>query len=361
MRYLKKIYSSLLILSMMVMMVGQTAFAAEEEYTYTVRLYAGNQGVLTGTGVSVSGGGSISYGRDEIVIRGLKYDDVVYITPQEAANVTDERYYVKGVRRSGRDNSEAVEASFRVACDRDYVIAYGIVGDMAAYRVNYLDEDGNSLLPSNTYYGPIGERQYVSARYVDGYQPDVLNLVKTLSDNEAENVFDFRYTAVSTGTETPGTTTTLPGTVTVTETGGGTETTEVVTGGGAGAGAATGGAGAAGAGGADADAAGADGADADEAADAGVDDAAADAGDAVGGDVVSSPDENVPQSNLQNLDGDEEVPLAIGPDQAGTRMGYLPVYIGISAVAMLTLLVTAIGLKRRQKARIAGLDDRKEP
>ena len=345
MKYLRKLCGSLLLLSLLFMMTGQTALAAEEEYTYTVRLYAGNQGTLTGDGISVPTGAQISTGPDEIVIRGLKYGETVYITPQAAASAADEKYYVRGVRRSGRDNSEATESAFRIASDRDYVIAYGIKGDMVAYTVNYLDAQGNRLLASDTYYGVAGERQYVSARYMDGYQPQALNLVKTLSVNEAENVFDFQYTRIGTGGGTAGGTTVEEGTVTVIETPGPVTdggVTDAGTTGGAAAGAA--GAVGGGAGGAAAGDAGA--------ADAGAGGAAGDAGaaDAVGGDLVDVPDGEVPQSNLQDLD-DEEVPLAnIGGDQAGMVMGYLPIYIGIAAVALSALLMTAIYLKRRRKA-----------
>lgn len=151
----------------------------------------------------ISDTASVVYGRDCTTVTGLRYGDTVYIRPQEAAAATDARYHVKGVRRSGRDNSEAEAPAFRVACDRDYVVAYGISGDMAAYRVNYLDMEGNQIMASDTYYGNVGERQYVSSRYVEGYQPQALSLVKTLSANEAENVFDFRYAPV--GVQTPGT------------------------------------------------------------------------------------------------------------------------------------------------------------
>ncbi len=89
---------------------------------------------------------------------------------------------------------------------------------MVAYTVNYLDADGNRLLASDTYYGVVGERQYVSARYVDGYQPQALNLVKTLSGNEAENVFDFQYSQAQAGGGAAGGTTVKEGTVTIIET-----------------------------------------------------------------------------------------------------------------------------------------------
>ncbi len=205
MRFLKKISAGVLLFALFFLTAGGgRVSAADEEYTYTVKLYAGNQGELSEGGVDViSDTASVVYGRDCTTVTGLRYGDTVYIRPQEAAAATDARYYVKGVRRSGRDNSEAEAPAFRVACDRDYVVAYGISGDMAAYRVNYLDMEGNQIMASDTYYGNVGERQYVSSRYVEGYQPQALSLVKTLSANEAENVFDFRYAPV--GVQTPGT------------------------------------------------------------------------------------------------------------------------------------------------------------
>ena len=198
MRWLKNKGICFLVLAFLVMRNGLTVSAAEEEYTYTVRLYAGNQGRLLGGGVDVSSeSAGVSFSDGYLVIEGLKYGDTVYIRPQAAAEVTDERYYVRGVRRSGRDNSEAEAPTFRVASDRDYVMAYGIRGNMAAYTVHYVDGDGRTLMESDTYYGNIGERQYVSSRYIDGYQPRVLNMVKTLSANTEENVFTFEYERIA--------------------------------------------------------------------------------------------------------------------------------------------------------------------
>lgn len=325
MRRWKVICMSLLIFSLILLANSQTAFAAEEEYTYTVRLYTGNIGALTGRGIEISSSqASISSGGDCAVISGLKYGDMVYIRPQDAANVTDERYYVKGVRRSGRDNEEAESPTFYVACDRDYVVAYGVKGNMAAYTVNYQDTEGKTLLQSDTYYGNIGERQYVASRYIEGYQPTTLNMVKTLSANAAENVFTFQYVKVVSnetaepGNGTGGTSSTV--TTTTSSTGGtGTTNNNGTT---------------------NAD----DDAEADEES---VEEAA------LGGDAaLILPDEEVPlaQQNLEDLD-DGEVPLAnIKLDQAGTIMGYLPVYIGIGATAVLLLLIAAIYLSRRRKA-----------
>ena len=331
MNWLKKMYTSLLILSVMFLMVGQNVLAQETDetgYTYTVRLSAGNQGELTGEGITVVRGDdnanpegtSVRREGNMMVVSGLQYDDKVYIIPGDAAKATDERYSIRGVRRSGRDNSEAVQSTGSIASDMDYVIAYRVSGNMVRYTVQYLDAAGNNLLPSDTYYGNPGERQYVSARYVDGYLPQAYNLVMTLSPNEAENVYTFRYTPVEAG----GTTATE---------GGGTTTTTT----GTGAGAGTTGAGAAGAG------AGA----------AGADDTAAGADAGVGGDVAAVPDEEVPldegPEDLVDLD-DEEVPLAnMNQERPGKIMSYLPVYIGIGLVAAIALVATAIYLRKRRK------------
>lgn len=346
MRCLKKVQLSLLILSMFIALLPQTAFAEEEEYTYTVRLYAGNQGTLTGEGISIPAGASVTYGEERIVISGLKYGDLVYIVYQDAVTVTDERYYARGVRRSGRDNSEATESSFLVASDRDYVIAYGVKGDMVAYTVNYLDADGNSLLPSDTYYGSAGERQYVSARYVDGYQPQALNMVKTLSTNEAENVFDFQYTPVQTGG--------VAGGETGNETGG---AGDAGTTGGAGDTGTTGGAGAGAAAGTDGGVTG--GADAGvaegpigEGAGIPLPDAAEGEPEVIGGDLTAVPDEDVPQ-NLQDLDEDD-VPLENKKlqESSGKMVGYMPFYIAIGVIAVAALIVMALLLRKK---RLAGI------
>lgn len=329
MKYLKKIRISLLILSVFIMTIGQTAFAADEEYTYTVKLLAGNQGTVSKDGITVPETATVSGGGDQVVISGLKYDETVYITPQASAKVTDERYYVKGIRIAGRDNSEAenVASTFNVDGDRSYVIAYGISGDLVSYTVNYVDEAGNALLASDTYYGNPGERQYVSARYVDGYLPQAYNLVKTLSSNTAENTFDFVYTPVTTPTTTTPAATTPAAPA------------------------------------ADAGAAAAPAADAGAAAVA----PAADEGAAAPGGEELTPveDEDVPQ-DLVDLDEDnEEVPLANqeidNQERPGTRMSYLPIYIGIGAAAIAGLVLATLYLKKRRAVPVQNIQSEDVP
>ena len=147
MRKFKKLLTALLSASMALSFSTVSAWA--EDYTYTVTFYAGNQGVFSGT---------------------------------------------QGLRMSGRDNDEQMEEpAFWVTGDEDYVVAYGIRGDMTSYTVNYVDENGNELAPSRTYYGNVGDRPVVAYLYMEGYNPEALTLTRTLSANQADNVFTFEY------------------------------------------------------------------------------------------------------------------------------------------------------------------------
>ncbi|MCI8638071.1 MAG: MucBP domain-containing protein [Coprococcus sp.] len=336
----KKIRMGLLTASAAVLVMGMTAFAEEgngngavqgtggaggveegDAYTYTVRLNAGNQGELTGDGITAPGGASIQREGDWLVVKGLKYGDTLYMVPQDAVKVTDERYDVRGVRRSGRDNSDATESTFTVASDRDYVIAYYVAGDRVAYTVNYLDADGNQLLGSDTYYGKPGERQYVSARYVEGYTPNALNMVMTLSTNEAGNVFNFRYTPIP----TPGSTTETGPTT--------TEATPAPTPGGTEEGTTT--------------PEGGETPGGEETPTPGGEETPE---PPIGGDA-NLPDENVPQGtqDLDNLE-DGEVPLsneALNSDRPGTVMSYLPIYAGIGIAVVVILAAAAFYIKKK--------------
>ena len=227
MRSCGRLRKGLLIMALLLCMTVQTAFAAEggneKEYTYTVTLFAGNQGSFNGTGgVHVIGGSAQISGGDAIRITGLRAGDVVVL--DATAGMVDlkngDKYYIKGVRESGRDNNTVADSAFTVTKDAEYVVAYGIQGDMVSYTVNYQDGGGNELAPSRTYYGAVGDKPVIAYQYIEGYRPDAYNLTKTLGKNEADNVFTFTYTQSSvqqpaaggegteggTDTGTPGTT-----------------------------------------------------------------------------------------------------------------------------------------------------------
>ena len=166
------------------------AMAADDEYTYTVRLYSGAQGLI---------------GSEEVVVRdGLHYGDRVTFSQRSVKLKDDSKYYVKGIRESGRDNNTVMNtASFPVTEDMDYVVVYGILGDSVAYTVNYVDTDGNTLAPSDTFYGNVGDAPVVAYINIDGYQPQAYNLTGRLKENAADNVFNFIYSPVTSATVTP--------------------------------------------------------------------------------------------------------------------------------------------------------------
>lgn len=200
----KRLLVSLLTVSMTLGASTMSVMADDTTpYTYKVTLSAGNKGTINGQNKfereNIASGSIITFNLNDI-------------------QVTDDKYYVKGIRLSGRDNDEALAApSFTVDKDADYVVAYGIKGNMVAYTVNYQDASGNSLAESQTFYGNVGDKPVVAYRYIENYIPDALALTKTLSDNESENVFTFTYTPGATDriVETTTTvTTTVPGTAT---------------------------------------------------------------------------------------------------------------------------------------------------
>lgn len=323
MKILKKLKCSLLTGCLIFGMMGQTGFAAEKEpYSYTVTLSAGNQGSFAGTdAVQVqSKEAKISLDGGKIKITDLKQGDQVALKVLNDGAVQMEensKYYVRGVRLSGRDNDDAkttATAAFTVDCDADYVVAYGVKGDIVSYRINYQDANGNAISDSVTYYGNVGDRPMVAYHYIEGYQPQAYNLTKTLSANEAENVFTFVYQPVPEDTVT-------------------TET-EVVTRPGGTAGGTT-------AGTTEGNAP-AQGADENETPDVG-----GTANEEPG--TTEIPEEDVPQ-NVVDLD-DEDVPLDKKDlERPGSTPNRIPIYATIAVVAVVAIGVAGfVFLKKRKK------------
>lgn len=289
-----------------------------EKYGYTITLSAGNKGLINGE-EKVTVGSDIAYGEDENVIVIFSTD---YLT--QNVSVTDDRYYVKGVRLSGRDNEEAVSDSavsspvFVVTGDADYVVAYGVKGNQVAYTVQYQDAAGNTLAPSQTFYGNVGDKPIVAYQYIDGYIPQTLALTKTLSENAEENIFTFVYT--------PGDPGEIVNTVTDTTTVVGDPTIVTVVTGGAAAGGAGGAAGGAGGG--------------------------AGAGDA----TTTIDEEQTPQGTQEIVDLDEEETPQGDLDiqevnEEETAKGLpLAFSVGIGAVAAVALICLVVWLMKGRKS-----------
>lgn len=162
------------------------AYAAGEEYTYRVRVYAGRDA----EGLP---GGGLLYDKT-----GFKPGDHVSITDVGVSLPADSKYYIMGLREAGKDNSEAVKGAPEVQGDMDLVVAYGIKGNQVEYTVNYVIAGTDTpLLPSETFYGNIGDYMVAAYRYVEGYQPQAYNLGRTLSDDPSANVYTFEYTSLA--------------------------------------------------------------------------------------------------------------------------------------------------------------------
>ena len=348
MKIIKKMLSVLTAVCLSCSLLSVNAFAADAGgYTYTVTIYAGNQGAFTEniqlfvdhTRSGNTRQSEVNSQAGIVTVSNLAKDDIVTVDLQTDALKLHEnsRCYVKGIRKSGRDNNTVATSIFQVDRDADYVVAYGVQGDMVAYTVNYQDAAGNELLPSNTYYGNVGDKPVVAYRYIEGYEPENLALTKTLVTNEAENVFTFVYAPVGEGgvvtrqVGTPETTTTtvtevLPGTVTTT-----TTTTEI--------------------GGEDVDAGEEAG---NEEADAGEEAAPPEEAEAEGGEeeapLTQIGEEDVPlaDQDLKDLD-EEEVPTSdIQLDKVVKKGLPLAACIGIAVAAAAALGVLLVFLKKRK-------------
>ena len=179
MKTLKRILYTALCLCLL-LTTALPASAREEEYTYTVRFFAGKQGTFQN-------------GEIMLVEKELHYGDRINFY-YNAVNLHDNsKYYIRGIRESGKDNSDSFQtSSFVVTGDMDYVIAYGILGDATSYTINYVDTEGNTLAPSETYYGNVGDRPVVAYIYIEGWTPQAYNMTQTLKKDPAENVFNTR-------------------------------------------------------------------------------------------------------------------------------------------------------------------------
>lgn len=377
MRKLKKLLAAVVTASM-VSSFSLLNVAAAGDYTYTVTFYAGNQGTFSGIqGLSVSGKGNpqISQEGDKVSVTGLTRGDVIsFDLNQGAVDLKeDSKYYVQGLRLSGRDNDDQLEApAFWVTEDQDYVVAYGIQGDMTSYTVSYVDENGNELAPSRTYYGNVGDKPVVAYLYMDGYMPQALTLTRTLSANQADNVFTFEYSpnpvevvpgeTVTVTTVEPGTTNVVTQQVPVAGTGvtgtTGTAGTGTGTAGTAGTGTGTGTAGTTGDTGAagttdDGNAAVIGGDTQTGTADAGDGTQADQAGEAgqAGDGTEEIQDEDTPLGQIDLDEGEEEAGEADaeGENLESSRGSALPIAIGVAGVAVAAIIVGGIILLRMRR------------
>ena len=153
-----KAIGSILLCLMILCAMSAAVWAAEDNgYTYTVRVYAGAQGEIDG-------------GKAVITESGLRYGDS-WTFDMSRVTVTNEKYYAKGVRESGDDNSALAMGAFEVKKDVDLVIAYGVKGDkQTSYTLHFVNyANGEELEGSATYYGNVGDKPVVAYKFIDGF------------------------------------------------------------------------------------------------------------------------------------------------------------------------------------------------
>ena len=182
----KKILALIFSLLIIAAPIYKVSAVEDNPYTYTVTVYAGNQGSLP----------SGSYTESDIA-----YGNAVTLdwNSMSLTLKNPDKYYVRGFKLAGHDNDELLAAgSFTVTEDTDLVISYGVRDDgMVNYSVKFLEEGTNKELASATQYeGRVGDKPIVSHKFIEGYLPNALNVTKTLTSNEADNVFTFYYHAV---------------------------------------------------------------------------------------------------------------------------------------------------------------------
>lgn len=175
-------------------LLGTTSVYAADGYEFDLTVSAGN-GSIAGDVIKDAGKNTVS------ITTG---DNAKLTIGEETYTVKppSKKYFVRGMKNAGHDNND--EGPFMTASavsaneDTEVVVAYGLKSNMIEYTISYVDQNGGTLLPSETLYGVIGDKPIVSYKYVEGYLPDAYNVTKTLTGNAADNVFTFTYAPTQT-------------------------------------------------------------------------------------------------------------------------------------------------------------------
>lgn len=198
MKRIEKILLSLMIAAVLVSITvpGYAEGNAATTREYTVTVYSGVRGTINGADKYVE---TVQYGDSIDLTRYSSMSSLSTSGGNGAATVTQssssEKFSVKsGAKLAGSDNNDTLAVYPKVTGDTDFVLVYYVPGEMKGYTVYYKDRNGNDLATPTSGAGGVNTRVTVGCKSIDGYTPNAYNLIKTLSDNEAENVFTFVYT-----------------------------------------------------------------------------------------------------------------------------------------------------------------------
>lgn len=168
------------------------AYAAGKDYTYTVRIFSGQQGTFVNNDTCM-------------VFTGVKAGEGIPFNQGNVYLKDADKYYVKGWKLAGKDdvtknyqnNDSLLLSSVTVQSDMDLVVCYGVLVDSVGYTVRYVDQAGNELLPTESFYGNVGDSPVLAYRYIEGYLPQAYNLTGELYRDPAQNVYTFTYTPLA--------------------------------------------------------------------------------------------------------------------------------------------------------------------
>jgi len=185
MKKLMKFFSAVL-LGVLVMTAAGTVMAANDPYTYTVRIFPGNNGTAdSGDCIKWEGIGAGT----RITIA---YTDKTISLNGQTITLNNDKYFIQGVRESGADALATV--SFTVNRDMDFVASYGMRATAVEYTVRYVVQGTGQVLGTSTYYGNVGDKPVNAAEHFDGFRPLYRNITGTLHDPaESPNVWDLPY------------------------------------------------------------------------------------------------------------------------------------------------------------------------
>jgi len=164
-----------------------------DETTYTVQFDGGRYGTITGDSGSKL---------DCIPFNSTYYlngntativfpDRSIHEFTLNKTNDPNNKYYFKGFHISGQVDS--LYTTLNINKDLILVGTYGVANSLTEYRVRYIDEDGNEILPTDTMYANEGDQPIVGCRYKAGYIPNVAMMQSEPLRKGVVQVFTFIY------------------------------------------------------------------------------------------------------------------------------------------------------------------------
>jgi len=203
MRTLRKILCSITLAVLAALIVATPALA--DDYTYTVRIFPGNNGTIAGS-------------TEPYVVGTYSYGDTVDLPATSIVEPTG-KYYVNGYRKSGQDGLAA--PTFTIEEDTDFVVSYALRGEMVTARINFAEYGtGDALTATDTgltymeFEGKPGDTFMVPYAYIEGFRPLYRNVTGTLK--ESGNEWTLEYAEIETAAPTETTTVVVEETTTTT-------------------------------------------------------------------------------------------------------------------------------------------------